>query len=79
MAVHTAQVISIASAAHLLAEYHYSPDERKPYFHPLYIPPLREPVTCFRPWDHIWHTGLWFARKYLICAYLESALGRICR
>jgi hypothetical protein len=22
-------------------------------------------VTCFRPWDHIWHTGVWFAWKYL--------------
>jgi len=65
MAVHTDQVISIVSDSQLLAEYHYSPDERKPYFHPLYLPPLSEPVTCFRPWDHIWHTGLWFAWKYL--------------
>jgi hypothetical protein len=65
MSMEIDQVIRIRKDHLTLGEYHWGPRERKPFFHPLYIPPIEEAVTCFRPWDHIWHTGVWFAWKYL--------------
>ncbi len=45
-----------------LFRYVYCPDtpaveSPKPYFHPLRTL-AGETVTCFRPHDHLWHTGL---------------------
>src|SRR5262245_47295540 len=36
----------------------------KPCFHPLAVLGS-EPLTAFRPSDHRWHYGLWFAWKYI--------------
>lgn len=65
MPIRADQVIRLSDNEQILGEYHFASDDRKPYFHPLYLPPLTAPITCFRPWDHIWHRGLWFAWKYL--------------
>ncbi len=41
-----------------------SPDEPKPYFHPVALPG-GPALTWNRPPDHPWHHALWFSWKYL--------------
>ncbi len=49
----------------LLAVYHWDKEHRQPFFHPLYSYRGSEPLTCFAPWDHPWHKGLWWSWKYI--------------
>lgn len=49
----------------LLAVYHWGREHRQPFFHPLYSYRSSEPLTCFAPWDHPWHKGLWWSWKYV--------------
>lgn len=44
--------------------YHYTTDEQKAFVHPLRTG-QGTLLTDFRPADHPWHRGLWFAWKYL--------------
>lgn len=48
-----------------LAVYHYGHDQKHPYFHPLHSQASCEPLTCFAPYDHPWHKGLWWSWKYI--------------
>lgn len=61
--------ISVRLAELELANYVYRPDHPqlespKPYFHPMRD--LRgEVVSCYRPWDHIWHKGAQLALPHV--------------
>ncbi len=45
-------------------QFHFGPEEPKPFFHPVGLPDGRV-ITWNRPPDHAWHHALWFAWKYL--------------
>ncbi len=47
-----------------LWRYHFATDRAKPFIHPLTTPGGIE-LTCFEPWDHQWHRGLWFSWQYI--------------
>jgi hypothetical protein len=48
-----------------LATYHWGSERRHPFFHPVYSCTSSEPLTCFAPFDHRWHKGLWWSWKYV--------------
>ncbi|WP_221032699.1 DUF6807 family protein [Actomonas aquatica] len=48
----------------LLWQFSFSPDDGKPYFHPLRVPGGPS-LTKLKPEDHVWHYGLWFSWKYI--------------
>ena len=47
-----------------LWRYHFATNRRKPYFHPVTATSGAE-LTCFEPWDHWWHRGLWFSWQFI--------------
>lgn len=49
----------------LLAVYQWEAKRRHAFFHPLYSAGGNAPLTCFAPWDHCWHRGLWWSWKYI--------------
>ncbi len=58
-----AQILS--STGKCLGSYHWGSERRHPFFHPVYSYGANEPLTCFAPWDHRWHRGLWWSWKYI--------------
>ena len=48
----------------LIWRYVYSPEEAKPFFHPLALPDGTV-LTWLKPPDHIWHRAAWFSWKYI--------------
>ena len=49
----------------LLARYNWATTWRQPFFHPVHTYGAAEPLTCFAPFDHPWHRGLWWAWKFI--------------
>ncbi|MFP3986472.1 PmoA family protein, partial [Streptomyces sp. E11-3] len=54
--------LRITQGGHTLAQYVHRPtdpplESPRPYFHPLRTL-AGDPVTCFRPHDHVWHRGI---------------------
>lgn len=47
-----------------LWRYVFATDNRKPFFHPVTTTTGAE-LTCFEPWDHWWHRGLWFSWQFV--------------
>ncbi|MCL4545985.1 MAG: PmoA family protein [Chloroflexi bacterium] len=61
----------------LLATYHYSTEDLRSYFHPL-APPGAPPLTLASPHDHTWHTGMFFAWKFVDeVNFWEPGQGRV--
>jgi len=57
--------LALEWAGRELLTYQFRPDaEGKPFVHPL-CTSQGVLLTAYRPWDHPWHRGLWFAWKYL--------------
>ena len=48
-----------------VATYHWSPQCRHAYFHPLHAYNAAGPLTLSAPFDHRWHRGLWWSWKYI--------------
>jgi hypothetical protein len=61
----------------VLWRFDYGTNLAKPCFHPLAVIGS-EPLTAFRPSDHRWHYGLWFAWKYInkVNYWEENKSGR---
>lgn len=55
----------VGSSGKCLGSYHWGPERRHPYFHPLYSYGANESLTCFAPWDHRWHKALWWSWKLI--------------
>ncbi len=56
--------IGVQHGGRTLWRYHFATDHRKPFFHPVSTTTGAE-LTCFEPWDHWWHRGLWFSWQYI--------------
>jgi len=56
--------LSLDRGGALLCRHHFATDHRKPFLHPVHTA-SGIPLTCFEPWDHVWHRGLWFSWKFL--------------
>jgi hypothetical protein len=56
--------VSLQQGDTVVWQFHYGPDDPKPYFHPVALPDGRV-LTWNRPPDHVWHHGLWFCWKYI--------------
>jgi hypothetical protein len=54
------QDLMLLSGPTPLWRFHIATDHRKPFFHPIHTTSGIQ-LTCFEPWDHIWHRGLWFS------------------
>ena len=55
----------VSSTGRKLAAYHWGAERRHPFFHPIYSYGANQSLTCFAPWDHRWHKGLWWSWKYI--------------
>jgi hypothetical protein len=60
----TNDTLTCKMAGQVLWTFSYATNQGKPYFHPLAVLGS-EPLTTFKPKDHIWHYGLWFSWKYI--------------
>jgi len=60
----TTHSLSMSMDGQTLWKLHMSPDEGKPYVHPLSTT-SGEILSGLRPEDHPWHRGLWFSWKYI--------------
>ncbi len=56
--------LSLADGHTSLWRYRFATDHQKPFIHPL-TTPSGVALTCFEPWDHQWHRGLWFSWQYI--------------
>ena len=54
------QDLMLLAGPNPLWRFHIATDHRKPYFHPVHTTSGIQ-LTCFEPWDDIWHRGLWFS------------------
>lgn len=67
-ALHFAYTPGIELALHgehgALWRYRFDTAHEKPFIHPLRTPG-GVTLTCFEPWDHQWHRGLWFSWQYV--------------
>lgn len=61
---HPGESIGLCKGEVMLWQFHFGPEEPKPYFHPIALAD-GSVVTWNRPPDHVWHHGLWFSWKYL--------------
>ncbi len=57
-------VARLYQESELVLAYHYDDGERYPYCHPVNLPG-GPPITLYRPFDHVWHLGMYFAWKYI--------------
>ena len=62
--VKTDQSIALANRDKTIWQFNYSPDQPKPYFHPIALTDGTI-LTLNSPSDHIWHHALWFSWKYI--------------
>ncbi len=58
--------LTIRHAGHLLAVYHFSAEDVKPFFHPITLGNGNAAsLTLASPYDHLHHRGLWFCWKFI--------------
>jgi hypothetical protein len=60
----TGDSVACQMEGNTLWQFSYATNQGKPFFHPLRVVGS-EPLTAFKPADHLWHYGLWFSWKYI--------------
>ncbi|MHC4638659.1 MAG: DUF6807 family protein [Planctomycetota bacterium] len=60
----TGTSIALMNKSKTVWRFNYSPEEPKPYFHPIALTD-GTPLTWNKPSDHVWHHALWFSWKYI--------------
>lgn len=56
--------LALLDGDRVLWRYRFNTDRRKPFFHPVRTT-RGVLLTCFEPWDHWWHRGLWFSWQFI--------------